>query len=511
MNMSHLTRRQFLRTGGLAAAALGLRPWPVTTASARAVVLTRYSIQSGPGKEMLAILAGAVTKMRAAAEGDPRSWVFQWYTHLVKGSDENLDANKQNELDRIYQDATDSNRKIAEAMWNTCEPHMNDTMGDFFLPWHRMYLFYFEQIVRAVTGEAHFTLPYWDYTDPGQRSLPVEFRRPRDPVWGPLFFGHRWPRINAGKPIDEPPTAGPVTLTALKMGLYRDCATEGGVVAGFCSSVMSDPHRLVHLSVGDRQGMMSFPYTANDPVFWVHHCNVDRLWASWNKAGGKNPADEAYTKKTYTFVDGTGKVPEQQPAVGAFLDTTALGYAYDAYVPRPDDSTPFTDCDELTFTPLAASAEGAGRIKLRPSVLTLRLAPAGSSGAARPGSFAARLRDIKLPGELHLVLEDLAAGGDPRAVFEVYLTGRARGRHSRNHPTFLGAIEFLETGHQHAGHGRPRKGRSHSFVVGPALRKLLAEPGVDAPRVTLVPAGPFAARSAPTVGRIVLGTLGKKP
>lgn len=24
-------------------------------------------------------------------------------------------------------------------------------------------------------------------------------------------------------------------------------------------------------------------YAAFDPIFWVHHANVDRLWASWQR------------------------------------------------------------------------------------------------------------------------------------------------------------------------------------------------------------------------------------
>jgi hypothetical protein len=29
----------------------------------------------------------------------------------------------------------------------------------------------------------------------------------------------------------------------------------------------------------------------NDPVFWLHHCNIDRLWAEWQ---AMHPDDEAY-------------------------------------------------------------------------------------------------------------------------------------------------------------------------------------------------------------------------
>ena len=43
----------------------------------------------------------------------------------------------------------------------------------FFLPWHRAYLLYFEQIRRELTGEASFALPYWNWTC--QRQIPAPF------------------------------------------------------------------------------------------------------------------------------------------------------------------------------------------------------------------------------------------------------------------------------------------------------------------------------------------------
>src|SRR3712207_7159774 len=33
-----------------------------------------------------------------------------------------------------------------------------------FLPWHRAYLGYFEQICRELSGYPRFALPYWDWT-----------------------------------------------------------------------------------------------------------------------------------------------------------------------------------------------------------------------------------------------------------------------------------------------------------------------------------------------------------
>ncbi|HKO08858.1 MAG TPA: tyrosinase family protein, partial [Alphaproteobacteria bacterium] len=59
---------------------------------------------------------------------------------------------------------------------------------------------------------------------------------------------------------------------------------------GFCATLDFGLHGNVHVWVGNNQGMASVPWAANDPIFWMHHCNIDRLWASWNKGNCKNPA-----------------------------------------------------------------------------------------------------------------------------------------------------------------------------------------------------------------------------
>jgi hypothetical protein len=52
----------------------------------------------------------------------------------------------------------------------------------FFLSWHRMYIYFFERILRAASGDPNLALPYWNYSDPAQRALPVPFREPARPT-----------------------------------------------------------------------------------------------------------------------------------------------------------------------------------------------------------------------------------------------------------------------------------------------------------------------------------------
>jgi tyrosinase len=74
-------------------------------------------------------------------------------------------------------------------------------------------------------------------------------------------------------------------------------------------------------------------WAARDPILWLHHRNIDRLWASWNKVGRSNPTSTTFLNTTFTFADENG-----QQVVGKVSDVLSilrLGYAYSAYEQVP--------------------------------------------------------------------------------------------------------------------------------------------------------------------------------
>jgi hypothetical protein len=279
----------------------------------------RYDVASAQGQAMLAIYAEGVAAMMARPEGDPLNWEFQWYSHWVKGD---LDASgKTAELSRIYGSTTSAARTLAQKMWDGCQAHGANEDEDFFLPWHRMYVFAFENIIRAVTGNATFTLPYWNYTDPSEFALPPQFLMPNDATFGALYRPDRNPAANAGQPVADENT---LNLTILSEETY----SANGGDAGFCQGLDNGLHGAVHVSVGNStDGMGVVPWAANDPIFWLHHCNIDRIWASWNAAGHANPTDPDFLSKPFPFADPTGK--EVDYVVSQFLDIGTVGYSYD--------------------------------------------------------------------------------------------------------------------------------------------------------------------------------------
>ena len=155
-------------------------------------------------------------------------------------------------------------------MWNTCQAHGDNEDENMFLPWHRMYVLYFEDIIRQVLNDASFTLPYWNYSAAATRALPPEFRA----TASPLFRPNRNSGPNTGTPM--PPNL--VSLDALQETSYG----PEGAAQGFDATLDFGLPGNVHVWIGNSQGMGAVPFAAYDPIFWMHHCNVDRLWASWN-------------------------------------------------------------------------------------------------------------------------------------------------------------------------------------------------------------------------------------
>ena len=135
------------------------------------------------GPELSALRRG-VEAMRRRPADDPTSWVFQ--------------ANIHGTYDRP-----------AHPAWNGCQHG-----SFFFLSWHRMYLHFFERVLRAASGDDDFALPYWSYDVPGQRAVPRPFRDPAADS-NPLFVRERAPGVNAGYALPETAVAHAVAFREL--------------------------------------------------------------------------------------------------------------------------------------------------------------------------------------------------------------------------------------------------------------------------------------------------------
>jgi tyrosinase len=127
---------------------------------------------------------------------------------------------------------------------------------------------------------------------------------------------------------------------------------------------LEGPHGSVHVLVGGGGGdMSSIGRSANDPIFWLHHCNIDRLWNVWlNQSGNQNPTDPAFLDQQYSFADASGATATVK--VKDFINSASLGYRYDM-VPNP----PPSGQPEFVAATDSRPAGGHGASTARPSVL----------------------------------------------------------------------------------------------------------------------------------------------
>jgi tyrosinase len=205
----------------------------------------------------------AIDVMRARPANDPTSWQAQSNIHGA------FRPNPATGVLNVCPPATAADFVAPAGMIADACQHNNL----FFLAWHRIYLYYFERIVRAASGDTSFALPYWGYSPTDPRNLPEPFRSPGDAT-NALWTDQRATTINAGGNI----TASWVDASpALALTSFST----------FQSTLSSTPHDLVHVAVGGGCGWMSAFETAGmDPIFWLHHANIDRLWDDWIASGG---------------------------------------------------------------------------------------------------------------------------------------------------------------------------------------------------------------------------------
>ncbi len=254
-------------------------------------VYVRRNIATLSSTEIDSLRRG-IQAMQAKAATDPTSWIFQ--------------ANIHGTVDTP-----------ADTMWNQCQ---HGTF--FFLSWHRMYLYYFERILRAAAEDPNLTIPYWNYSDdPQQRVLPVAFREPAD-ASNPFYVSERSQDINNGTPLPDSAIdysqafsyINFISRSRRRLGFGGQRTRRPSHSGSGFGALEMTPHNAVHAVIGGNGGWMNDPnWAARDPIFWVHHANIDRLWNRWLEQGGgrQNPTDDSIWMDTlFQFYDENGTVVE---------------------------------------------------------------------------------------------------------------------------------------------------------------------------------------------------------
>jgi len=166
-----------------------------------------------------------------------------------------------------------------------------------FLPWHRAYLLDLERELQAI--DPSVALPYWRFDQPAPQLFRDTFIGVSDSA-GAVQFSPTNPLrlwVTDGVPgINRSPEFD--TATEGAAGATEAATLASGTAFGTFRTMEGNPHGSAHVSFGGV--ISSVPTAARDPLFFLLHANVDRLWAKWQWLNDRfDESDPA------SFSDGT--------------------------------------------------------------------------------------------------------------------------------------------------------------------------------------------------------------
>jgi len=430
---SHLLTRRDALTGALALAAV---PWSSARATAAATgPFIRCSVtDANLAPATLRSFKRAIRAMLALPPSDPRNWYRQAIVHLID-----------------------------------C-PHANW----WFLPWHRGYLVHFEAICRELSGDPQFALPFWDWTSSPRvpdalfddvltpthalyeesfETFRPKFEPALDALWDGLTAAQRqqlslrdfvsvadvWDKLEsyfcvrseARRPTrDEPdlPNWAQTEVGAERIAAalapkrfedFGSTPSDHHHQRAILATLESGPHNNIHNAVGGGPGLMSELLAPVDPIFWLHHANVDRLWELWTrreKQAGRTamPDNTArWKREPFLFFAGGDALAER------YLETGALGYGYgegygDAILqeshgsaqpePSVQDAGAATFVGERVYAALRTDAEASATVRVPNALLVAarKLKVKTGRGAHSSSSAAGSHDDTELVAQVTL-------------------------------------------------------------------------------------------------------------
>jgi Common central domain of tyrosinase/Polyphenol oxidase middle domain len=395
-----------------------------------------------------------------------------------------------------------------DGVWNMCQ---HQTW--FFLPWHRMYILWFERIVRDIVqsegGPSDWALPYWNWQ--AHRTLPPAFREQNLPASAgggrnPLYIADRV-GVNAGvaiRPAVVDSTGADATIP-FSGGAGSPFGFGGGVIdrpshfgARATGELERQPHNNVHRTIGGTMGTAGSPL---DPIFWLHHAQIDRLWGRWLRLGNgrANPADPAWLNQPFQFYDAAGTKVTQTAA--EVLSTEFLGYRYDD--DPPPAAVPLTALVPEQAEAALERVESLTVSSTEPIELGASQAVTLGIGATSTSIELAETAQAELellavpetsPSTVALIVEGIRLEDPAAPIYEVYLnmTDVAEGGH-HDSPHFVGFLEFFGADHEHGEHAEHIEGAKRVFNITSLVQQLQQGGQWDPGRaqITFVPARVF--------------------
>lgn len=276
---------------------------------------------------------------------------------------------------------------------------------------------------------------------------------------------------------------------------------------------------------------MSHPIIAGlDPIFWLHHANIDRLWESWLRSSPThtNPRTLRWVRGPASTGERAFAMPKLDGTVwnytpGDMVDLSKLGYSYDDLAPAVRAVSPAARLERLGLAKQEGTVDMVSGKKLElvgASQKSLKVY--GSEIHATVTMDAKMRRKVALsltraesqppaPDRIYLNLEHVRGKRDSTA-FHVYV-GVPQSTSHEAHPTRLagsialfGVSDASDPEGKHAG-----QGLTYTMDITDIADELHLDNMLDAEHldVRLVPVNPVDKKAQVSVGRISIYRQGR--
>ena len=229
--------------------------------------------------------------------------------------------------------------------------------AQLFLPWHRAYLWHLEQALQDIDPEV--SLPWWDWS---RDLVPTSFNDlVVDGMANPLAsFTFSVPATTNNSAMNRRTSRAPGAVgVSLPSAFEVEQLLQETDYSSF-NDGLEDFHDRVHVWVnGD---MASVATAAYDPIFFVHHCMVDRIWYLWQLRHGQTTVPNdlldmplAPFSKTVRQVLNVHELGYEYAAEGMIIDNNDSPTPPIITEPDPLPDVDSTDDADNTGSPAAGS------------------------------------------------------------------------------------------------------------------------------------------------------------
>ena len=226
---------------------------------------------------------------------------------------------KLNETYNKYASFFNAHRAHETGLYDRFEMHSRFALDDpdhavpvynnsSFLPWHRAFLVHFERNLQAI--DPSVTVPYWKYDKPAPNIFATDFMGFTPGASVNATFNasddlNTWPdpetATSSGIPrqprYDQTASspAGPFLVPGGAGPAEDECTTlaTGNLFAQLSNPFEKNSHGPAHFKTGQTGSWINdFDLSVKDPLFFLIHSNIDRLWARWQWLNDKFDATD---------------------------------------------------------------------------------------------------------------------------------------------------------------------------------------------------------------------------